>query len=67
MPGLTNARLRQLGAQIRFHPGLPDFFRALREQMEQDPDVLRSRSAWSTTSSPPGQGDESTARPSIRT
>jgi hypothetical protein len=41
MPGLTNARLRELGAQIRFHPGLPDFFRALREHLDQDPDVQR--------------------------
>jgi hypothetical protein len=41
MPGLTNARLRELGAQIRFHPGLPDFFRALREHLDRDPDVQR--------------------------
>jgi len=41
MPGLTNARLRELGAKIRFHPGLPGFFGALREHLEQDPDVQR--------------------------
>ena len=41
MPGLTNARLRELGGRIRFHPGLPDFFRALREHLDRDPDVQR--------------------------
>ncbi|MDR3673382.1 MAG: HAD family hydrolase [Holophaga sp.] len=41
MPGLTNARLRELGAGIRFHPGLPDFFRALREHLDRDPEVQR--------------------------
>ena len=41
MPGLTNARLRELGAQIRFHPGLPDFFRGLRVHLDQDPEAQR--------------------------
>ena len=41
MTGLTNARLRELGAQIRFHPGLPDFFRAIREQLDRNPEVQR--------------------------
>ena len=41
MPGLTNARLRDLGARIRFHPGLPDFFRAIREHLEGDPEAQR--------------------------
>jgi hypothetical protein len=41
MPGLTNARLRELGAQIRFHPGLPDFFRSIREHLEGDPEAQR--------------------------
>jgi hypothetical protein len=41
MPGLTNARLRELGAGIKFHPGLPDFFRAIRAHLESDPEVQR--------------------------
>jgi len=30
LPGLTNARLRELGAQIAFFPGLPEFFDRLK-------------------------------------
>lgn len=30
MPDLTNARLRELGAQIRFFPGVPDIFRRIK-------------------------------------
>ncbi len=41
MPGLTNARLRELGARIRFHPGLPEFFPALRARLESDPEAQR--------------------------
>jgi hypothetical protein len=41
MPGLTNARLRELGAGIRFHPGLPDFFPAIRAHLESDPEAQR--------------------------
>ena len=41
MPGLTNARLRELGAQIRFHPGLPDFFPTLQEHLQADPEAQR--------------------------
>lgn len=31
--GLTNARLKELGAAIKFHPGLPDFLRAAQERI----------------------------------
>ena len=41
MPGLTNRRLRELGAGIRFHPGLPDFFLRIRESLESDPEAQR--------------------------
>ena len=41
MPGLTNQRLRELGAQIRFHPGLPDFFQRIRAGLENDPEAQR--------------------------
>jgi hypothetical protein len=33
-PGLTNAKLRQLGAQLKFYPGLPDFLAIAKERVE---------------------------------
>lgn len=33
MPGLTNAKLRELGAGIRFFPGIPSLFGALRSMI----------------------------------
>lgn len=39
--GLTNAKLRELGARIRFHPGLPDFFKAMKEELAQVPEAQR--------------------------
>jgi hypothetical protein len=41
MPGLTNRRLRELGAEIQFHPGLPDFFQRIRLSLENDPEAQR--------------------------
>lgn len=41
MPGLTNARLRELGREIVFHPGLPDFFARLERRLESDPEAQR--------------------------
>jgi hypothetical protein len=41
MPGLTNQRLRELGAGITFHPGLPDFFERIRQTLERDPEAQR--------------------------
>jgi hypothetical protein len=41
MPGLTNRRLRELGAEIKFHPGLPDFFQRIRQSLENDPEAQR--------------------------
>ena len=35
--GLNNAMFRALGAELVFYPGLPDFFVALRDRVEQDP------------------------------
>lgn len=35
-PGLSNARLRELGARIDFYPGLPEFFKRLRAVIEED-------------------------------
>lgn len=37
LKGLTNARLRELGAQLEFYPGLPDFFMDLRAMVADDP------------------------------
>lgn len=41
MPGLTNARLRELGGRIQFHPGLPEAFHQLREALAAVPDAQR--------------------------
>ena len=41
MPGLTNAKLRDLGARIVFHPGLPELFPHLHGVLEQVPDAGR--------------------------
>lgn len=41
MPGLTNAKLRELGAQIQFHPGLPEFFQFLKDELASIPDAER--------------------------
>jgi hypothetical protein len=41
MPGLTNARLRELGGRIQFHPGLPEFFRTVKEELARIPDAQR--------------------------
>jgi hypothetical protein len=35
--GLTNDRLRQLGAEIATVPGIPEFFEATRKRVEEDP------------------------------
>lgn len=33
MPGLTNAKLKELGSQIKLFPGLPDFFDEIRQHV----------------------------------
>lgn len=37
MPGLSNALLRELGAEIEFHTGMPDFLELVRKTIEADP------------------------------
>ncbi len=37
MPGLTNDKLRELGAHLELCPGIPDFFKDSRERMNQIP------------------------------
>jgi hypothetical protein len=37
MPGLTNAVLRELGAEIPLYPGMPQFLNQLRKSIEADP------------------------------
>lgn len=37
MPGLTNAKLRALGARIAFFPGIPDLFDRLKSVLETGP------------------------------
>ena len=41
MPGLTNRHLRELGAEIVFHPGLPEFFPRIKEALESNPEAQR--------------------------
>lgn len=37
MPGLNNALLRELGAEIEFYAGMPEFMERLRKNIESDP------------------------------
>jgi hypothetical protein len=37
MPGLTNARLRELGAELEFFPGIPEIFQRLSRILEEPP------------------------------
>jgi len=41
MPNLTNAKLRALGARIRFHPGLPGFFQYIQDELARVPEAQR--------------------------
>jgi hypothetical protein len=41
MANLTNAKLKDLGARIRFHPGLPEFFQRLKTELAAYPDAER--------------------------
>lgn len=41
MPGLNNARLRDLGSRIPFHKGLPECLDLLREEAARVPDASR--------------------------
>ena len=36
-PGLSNAVLRELGAELMFHPGIPDFLDTLRDVVREEP------------------------------
>jgi hypothetical protein len=40
--GLSNRVLHDLGAELTFHPGMPEFLGALRRSVEQDPDFARA-------------------------
>jgi hypothetical protein len=37
MPGLSNALLHELGAEIEFYPGIPDFLELMRKNIESEP------------------------------
>jgi hypothetical protein len=41
MPGLTNAMLKELGRDIKFHEGLPDFFPLAAKELKKVPDADR--------------------------
>jgi len=36
-PGLNNALLRELGRELKFYPGLPEFFPAVKERISNNP------------------------------
>ena len=40
--GLSNAVLRELGAELTFHPGMPEFLAALRATIEEEPAFERA-------------------------
>ena len=61
MDNVTNARLTELGAGLRFFPGLPEMFEALPKAASA-PTMRRPASGWSTTSFPPASRRCSTAR-----
>ncbi|HZL46772.1 MAG TPA: HAD family hydrolase [Opitutaceae bacterium] len=41
MPGLNNRVLRELGADIKFYPGLPDFFPKLKAAVREKPEYVK--------------------------
>lgn len=41
MPGLNNALLRKLGAELQFYPGLPEFFGELKTLVRSRPEFVR--------------------------
>ena len=41
MPGLSNRRLRELGAKIPFYEGLPQFFELLRAETRSKPEYIK--------------------------
>lgn len=41
LKGLTNARLRELGAELFFYPGLPDLFQRLKEVVASQPEYTK--------------------------
>ena len=41
LKGLTNRRLRELGAELRFYPGLPDLFETLKTEVASRPEYRK--------------------------
>jgi len=40
--GLSNSTLTELGAELSFHPGIPEFLGTLRASVEEDPEFQRA-------------------------
>ena len=62
MDNVTNARLTELGAGLRFLPGPARAFRSPAESRAHAPSTKSPASRWSTTSFPPASRRCSTAR-----
>lgn len=41
LKGLSNAQLRELGRELKFYPGLPEFFKSLKKRVMSDPEFQR--------------------------
>jgi len=41
LKGLSNAQLRELGRELKFYPGLPEFFKSLKKRIMSDPEFQR--------------------------
>lgn len=41
LKGLSNRKLRELGRELRFYPGLPEFFKTLKAMVAANPDFQR--------------------------
>ncbi|MEM0964740.1 MAG: HAD family hydrolase [Verrucomicrobiota bacterium] len=41
LKGLTNRRLRELGKELEFYPGLPEFFKTVKNMLSAEPDFKK--------------------------
>lgn len=41
LPGLSNAKLRELGGRLHFYPGMPEFMKLCKEEVENNPEFAK--------------------------